>query len=78
MVAAAADLHAKGSLGDPLARAAPAATEWHLSDLHRLATGRGSVSIAIIDSKIDVAHPDLAGQFTADKNFVSRRPPTVA
>ena len=61
---------AKGSAGDPLARAAPAATEWHLSDLHRLATGRG-VSIAVIDSKIDVRHPDLAGQFTVNKNFVT-------
>lgn len=55
--------------GDPLLRAAPAAIEWHLSDLHRLATGRG-VSIAVIDSKIDVRHPDLAGQFTVDKDFV--------
>lgn len=61
---------AKGSQGDPLERAAPAATEWHLSDLHRLATGRG-VSIAVIDSKIDVRHPDLAGQFIFDKNFVT-------
>jgi len=59
--------------GDPLARAAPAATQWHLSDLHRLVTGRG-VSIAVIDSKIDVRHPDLIGQFTVDKDFVSARP----
>jgi len=61
---------AKGSTGDPLSRAEPAATEWHLADLHRLATGRG-VSIAVIDSKIDVRHPDLAGQFIVDKNFVT-------
>jgi subtilisin family serine protease len=57
---------------DPLARAAPAATQWHLADLHRLVTGRG-VSIAVIDSKIDVRHPDLIGQFTVDKDFVSAR-----
>ena len=56
--------------GDPLFRTAPAATEWHLASLHKLVTGRG-VKIAVIDSKIDVKHPDLAGQFTDDKNFVT-------
>jgi subtilisin family serine protease len=56
--------------GDPLARAEPAVTQWHLSDLHRLVTGRG-ISVAVIDSKVDVRHPDLVGQFTADKDFVS-------
>lgn len=58
--------------GDPLLRAAPAATEWHLSDLHRLATGKG-VRIAVIDSRIDVRHPDLSGQFTVAKDFVTGR-----
>jgi subtilisin family serine protease len=57
---------------DPLFRAQPAATAWRLADLHRIATGR-NVSIAIIDSKIDVAHPDLAGQFVANLDFVDRR-----
>jgi len=57
---------------DPLFRAQPAATAWRLADLHRIATGR-NVSIAIIDSKIDVAHPDLAGQFIANLDFVDRR-----
>jgi subtilisin family serine protease len=56
--------------GDPLFKTAPAATEWHLAALHKLVTGRG-VKIAVIDSKIDVQHPDLAGQFTVDKNFVT-------
>ena len=55
---------------DPLFRAQPAAMAWRLADLHRIATGR-NVSIAIIDSKIDVAHPDLAGQFTANLDFVA-------
>lgn len=58
--------------GDPLFRTAPAATEWHLAAIHKLVTGRG-VKIAVIDSKIDVRHPDLAGQFTVDKNFVTGR-----
>jgi len=55
---------------DPLFRAQPAATAWRLADLHRIATGR-NVSVAIIDSKIDVAHPDLAGQFSANLDFVA-------
>jgi subtilisin family serine protease len=57
---------------DPLFRAQPAAAAWRLADLHRIATGR-NVSVAIIDSKIDVAHPDLAGQFVANLDFVDRR-----
>jgi subtilisin family serine protease len=58
------------ALNDPLFRAEPAAISWRLADLHRIATGRG-ISIAIIDSKIDVAHPDLAGQFIANLDFVA-------
>ena len=58
------------ALNDPLFRTEPAALAWRLADLHRIATGRG-VSIAIIDSKIDVAHPDLAGQFVANLDFVA-------
>jgi subtilisin family serine protease len=48
----------------------PAAAGWRLADLHRIATGRG-VSVAIIDSKVEVTHPDLSGHFIADKNFLS-------
>ena len=61
---------ARGSRStDPLYPIEPAAQEWRLSDLHKLATGRG-VSVAVIDSKIEVAHPDLRGKFIADKNFL--------
>jgi len=60
------------ALNDPLFPAEPAAKAWRLADLHRIATGRG-ISIAIIDSKIDVAHPDLAGQFIANADFVDPR-----
>jgi hypothetical protein len=55
---------------DPLFRVEPAATEWRLADLHKVATGRG-VTVAVIDSRIDVTHPDLAGQFVAVKDFLS-------
>ncbi|MBU3078110.1 S8 family serine peptidase [Sphingomonas sp. XMGL2] len=56
--------------GDPLYLAQPAASAWHLDALHRVATGRG-VRIAVIDSKVETRHPDLAGQFVADEDFVS-------
>jgi hypothetical protein len=36
----------------------------HLTDAHRLATGE-SVLVAVIDSGIDMAHPDLAGTVAA-------------
>jgi subtilisin family serine protease len=59
---------------DPLFQIQPAASAWHLAALHRVATGRG-VTIAVIDSKVDVDHPDLAGQFVADEDFVGNRSP---
>jgi subtilisin family serine protease len=55
---------------DPLFRAEPAAAEWHLADLHRIADGRGA-RVAVIDSGIDSSHPDLSGQVTINRNFVS-------
>lgn len=55
---------------DPLYAAEPAASQWHLADLHRVASGKG-VKIAVIDSGIDANHPDLAGQLIVDRNFVA-------
>lgn len=55
---------------DALFAAQPAAAEWHLADLHRLSSGRGA-RVAVIDSGIDASHPDLAGQVTVNRNFVS-------
>lgn len=54
---------------DPLYPAQPAAIQWKLADLHRMATGRG-VRIAVVDSGIDASHPDLAGQILVNRNFV--------
>jgi subtilisin family serine protease len=67
--------HAKGEDHgpDPLFAVQPAAKLWHLAELHRMATGRGTV-IAVIDSKIDVGHPDLSGQFSTVQDFVDDRP----
>ena len=58
---------------DSLYRAQPAAAEWRLADLHRIATGR-NVHIAVIDSAIDRSHPDLAGQIELSENFLTDRP----
>ncbi len=55
---------------DPLYPIQPTASEWKLRELQHSATGRG-VKIAIVDSGVDVSHPDLAGQFVADENFVA-------
>ena len=57
------------SHNDPLYLAQPAAKQWRLAELHRLATGRG-VRVAIIDSGIAANHPDLAGQLLVSRNFV--------
>lgn len=64
--------HAQGAAvqpNDPLFPAQPAAQQWQLSDLHRIATGRG-VKVAVIDSGIQANHPDLAGQLIVNRNFV--------
>jgi subtilisin family serine protease len=58
---------------DPLFPIEPAAVRWRLAELHKFATGRG-VTVAIIDSKVEVTHPDLSGHFIADKNFLSPDP----
>ncbi len=54
--------------GDPLYRVQPDAREWQLDALHRIATGR-NVRVAIIDSAIEIHHPDLIGQVVVDENF---------
>ena len=61
---------------DPLYPVQPAASAWRLADLHRVATGRG-ITVAVIDSKVDTDHPDLSGQFAADRDFVIGHPDTA-
>jgi subtilisin family serine protease len=61
------------SYNDPLYRVQPAAREWDLADLHRISTGR-NVRVAVVDSMVDAAHPDLKGQVELVQNFVTGRP----
>lgn len=58
------------ALNDRLFLAQPAADRWHLAALHKMATGLG-VTIAVVDSRIDVAHPDLSGQVATSQDFVA-------
>jgi len=50
----------------------PSARLWQLDDLHKVSTGRG-VRVAVIDSGVDAAHPDLAGRIEVERNFVDAR-----
>jgi subtilisin family serine protease len=63
---------ASATHNDPLYPAQPAAREWRLAELHRLATGR-NVRVAVIDSRVESAHPDLIGQVAVSQNFVADR-----
>lgn len=65
---------AQASAPDPLYAAQPAAQQWHLAELHKLATGRG-VRVALVDSGVETQHPDLAGQVALNENFVDGRAP---
>lgn len=64
--------HALGH-SDPLYSLQPGAKLWHLSDIHKIATGR-HVHVAVVDSGIETEHPDLAGQVDLKENFVDGNP----
>jgi len=67
-----AEFHALAS-NDPLYPVQPAAQDWRLAELHRASTGR-NVTVAVIDSGADGAHPDLAGRLGMRRNFVEDVP----
>jgi hypothetical protein len=58
---------------DPLFRLQPAARDWRLADLHQISTGR-NVRVAVVDSAVDVTHPDLAGRIQLSQDFVADHP----
>ena len=57
------------AFNDRLFPAQPAAQQWRLAQLHRMATGKGE-TVAVIDSGVDAAHPDLRGQVMLTRDFV--------
>ncbi|HEX4586279.1 MAG TPA: S8 family serine peptidase [Burkholderiaceae bacterium] len=58
---------------DPLFALQPAAANWHLAEVHTVATGR-NVSVAQLDTGVELAHPDLVGQISVAENFVDANP----
>jgi len=70
-VAWAQQVSAYRTLGrnDPYYPLQATARTLELGDMHGLTTGRG-VRVAVIDSGVDVGHPDLAGQTMAAYDFI--------
>jgi hypothetical protein len=67
----AQELHSYHALGrgDPLYQLQPGGPAWHLAELHGIATGH-NVAIAVVDSGIELSHPDLRGRIATSQNFV--------
>lgn len=61
---------------DPLFALQPAADAWHLAEVHAVTTGR-DVTIAQLDTGVELKHPDLAGQISVAENFVDASPYTA-
>ncbi|HEU4516058.1 MAG TPA: S8 family serine peptidase, partial [Steroidobacteraceae bacterium] len=61
---------ARGAWDDPYLSLQNSLSDSGITHAHRWATGKG-VRIAIIDTGIDVQHPDLRGQAIEALNFVS-------
>jgi len=57
---------------DPLYPLQPSAKLWRLDDLHKVATGK-RVRVALIDTGVDIDHPDLIGRVTVTRNLVDGR-----
>ena len=57
---------------DPLFSMQPAARDWRLAALHESVTGR-QVRVAVIDSGVERAHPDLQRQVELSEDFVAGR-----
>lgn len=56
---------------DPYIHLQHGARDIRLAPAHRWATGRG-VRVAVVDTGVDVSHPDLNGRILAAHNFVDR------
>ena len=73
-VAWAQPVHEFRALGhdDPLFGVQPAAAEWRLDEMHAAATGR-NVRVAVVDSGVQLDHPDLVGQVVGHASFAGDR-----
>ena len=69
-VAATADSNATG-YDDPYSNMQPALQMMQIAESHRWATGRG-VRVAVVDTGMDVRHPELRERVTGVRNFVDR------
>ena len=58
---------------DPLTKLSPAANAWNMARLHSSWTGR-NVSVAVIDTQVDVNHPELKGRIKLARNFAPQAP----
>jgi subtilisin family serine protease len=56
---------------DPYAHLQHSSQAIHVEQAHHMATGKG-VRIAVVDTGVDVDHPDLRGQIVKVRNFVNR------
>ncbi|MFZ6676160.1 S8 family peptidase [Undibacterium sp. Xuan67W] len=61
---------------DPFFPVQPGTKYWQLAEIRKITTGR-KVLVAVIDSGVDVTHPDLNGQVLLKENFVDGNPYTA-
>ncbi|MES2072426.1 MAG: S8 family serine peptidase [Pseudomonadota bacterium] len=59
--------------GDPLYPVQPGGKDWHLAEIHQTTIGR-NIRVAVVDSGVDDAHPDLQGQVQIRENFIDGNP----
>ncbi len=57
---------------DPYYRLQTNIHSMNLAEIHNQATGK-NISIAIVDTGVDINHPDLKGQIQQSKNFVTQK-----
>ncbi|WP_406000547.1 type VII secretion-associated serine protease mycosin [Streptomyces sp. NBC_00829] len=78
VVAASLGLLLVGSAAPPALAESIRSKQWHLDAMHaeemwKVSTGKG-VTVALLDSGVDVTHPDLQGQILPGKDFTPAEP----